>query len=121
MPYPGFPTDMQSVFLGMLTTSKGTSIISENIFENRFRCSSELKRMGAKIEIEGRTAIVKGVRKLSGAMVKATDLRGGAALVLAGLSGHGITTIDDIEYIERGYDSLEKKLINVGARIEKER
>ncbi len=86
MPYPGFPTDMQSIFGSLLTTSKGTSIIVENIFENRYKYMNELKRMGAKITIEGKTAVIKGVRRLNGAVVNSTDLRGGAALVTARLS-----------------------------------
>ena len=105
MPYPGFPTDMQSVFTSMLCTAKGTSIIVENIFENRYRYTNELKRMGAKISIEGKIAIVKGVKKLSGATVEATDLRGGAAVVLAGLTAKGKTKVDNIEYILRGYEN----------------
>ncbi len=120
MPYPGFPTDMQAIFLSMLTVAKGTSVITENIFENRYKYTAELKRMGAKIIIEGKTAIVKGVRKLSGASVSATDLRGGAALVLAGLIASGKTKIDKIEYILRGYENLDKKLSNLGAKITKE-
>ena len=103
MPYPGFPTDMQSVFGGMLTMAKGTSVITENIFESRFRYCQELGRMGAKIDISGSNAIVKGVRKLSGAKVEATDLRGGAALLMGGLMAKGITRIQKIEYIARGY------------------
>ena len=94
MPYPGFPTDMQSVFGAMLTVSKGTSVIIENIFENRYKYVSELKRMGAKITIEGKTAVIKGVRRLSGATVKSTDLRGGAALVTAGLVAKGRTKVE---------------------------
>lgn len=117
MPYPGFPTDMQSVFASMLTTAKGTSIIIENIFENRFKYVPELKRMGAKIVIEGRTAVIKGVRKLYSASVKCTDLRGGAALVLAGLVAKGKTKINNIEYILRGYENLDKKLRKLGANI----
>ena len=117
MPYPGFPTDMQSVFASMLTTAKGTSIIIENIFENRFKYTQELNKMGSKITIEGKSAIIRGVRKLYGTNVKATDLRGGAALVLAGLIAKGKTQIDNIEYILRGYENLDKKLIELGASI----
>lgn len=120
MPYPGFPTDLQSVFASMLTVAKGTSIIVENIFENRYKYSSELIRMGAKMTVEGRTAVIKGVKKLSGAQVKATDLRGGAALVLAGLNAKGTTTITNIEYILRGYECLDEKLNSLGANIKKE-
>ena len=118
MPYPGFPTDMQSVFASMLTTAKGTSVIVENIFENRYKFMAELKKMGAKITIEGKTAVIKGVRKLSGAKVVSTDLRGGAALVTAGLIARGKTEITNIEYILRGYEGLDKKLQQLGAKIE---
>lgn len=118
MPYPGFPTDMQSVFSAMLATAKGTSIIVENIFENRFKYTQELNKMGAKITVEGKSAIIRGVRKLYGANVKATDLRGGAALVLAGLSAKGVTKVDDIEYILRGYENFDKKLRNIKADIQ---
>ena len=117
MPYPGFPTDMQSVFASMLTVAKGTSVVIENIFENRYKFMSELKKMGAKITIEGKTAIIKGVRKLSGAKVVSTDLRGGAALVVAGLIARGKTEITNIEYILRGYEGLDKKLRKIGANI----
>ena len=117
MPYPGFPTDMQSVFASMLTVSRGTSIVVENIFENRYKYMSELKKMGAKITIEGKTAVIKGVRKLAGTKVMSTDLRGGAALVTAGLVAKGKTEITNIEYILRGYEGLDKKLRNLGANI----
>lgn len=119
LPYPGFPTDMQSVFGSALAISKGTSLIIENIFENRYKYTTELKRMGAKVTIEGKTAIIKGVKKLVGAEVNATDLRGGAALVLAGLVARGKTKVNNIEYILRGYENLENKLNNLGAKIEK--
>ena len=121
LPYPGFPTDMQSIFLGMLCSAKGTSVITENIFENRFKCVPELNRMGAKIKIEGNCAIVKGVRKLTGTEVRATDLRGGIALVIAGLTANGITKVENIGFIERGYEKLETKLTKIGASIYKER
>ncbi|MBQ9659525.1 MAG: UDP-N-acetylglucosamine 1-carboxyvinyltransferase [Clostridia bacterium] len=117
MPYPGFPTDMQAVFGAAMTISKGTSVIVENIFENRYKYMQELVRMGAKVTIEGRTAVVKGVKKLHAANVKSTDLRGGAALVLAGLATNGITEVEEIQYILRGYENLEKKLTNLGAKI----
>lgn len=120
MPYPGFPTDMQSVFASILTTAKGTSMIIENIFENRYRYIPELRRMGAKAVIEGKTAVITGVRRLSGTTVKSTDLRGGAALVAAGLSARGKTKVTDIEYILRGYEKLEEKLTSLGAIIYKE-
>ncbi len=118
MPYPGFPTDMQSVFATMLTTVKGTSVIIENIFENRYKYTQELIRMGAKITIEGKTAIIKGVKKLYGTTVKATDLRGGAALVVAGTSAKGITKVENIEYILRGYENFSEKLEKIGVDIE---
>ena len=117
MPYPGFPTDMQSLFASMLTIAKGTSIVIENIFENRYKYTNELKRMGGKITVEGRTAIIKGVRRLSKANVKATDLRGGASLVIAALNAKGKTKIEDIEYILRGYENFDKKLKSIGAKI----
>ena len=119
MPYPGFPTDMQSIFGTTLTLAKGTSVIIENIFENRYKYLQELARMGAKFTIEGKTAIIKGVRKLYGANVLATDLRGGAALVIAGSAAKGMTTIDNIEYILRGYEKFEYKLKNLGIDINK--
>ena len=119
MPYPGFPTDMQSIFGTALTIAKGTSVIVENIFENRYKYLQELARMGAKSTIEGKTAIIKGVRKLCGAKVRATDLRGGAALVIAGASAKGKTTIENIEYILRGYEKFEHKLRNLNIDIQK--
>ncbi|MGN1270157.1 MAG: UDP-N-acetylglucosamine 1-carboxyvinyltransferase [Clostridia bacterium] len=117
MPYPGFPTDMQSIFASTLTIAKGTSVIVENIFENRYRYVSELKKMGAKITTEGKTAVIKGVRRLSGTKVKSTDLRGGACMVLAGLSAKGTTTVTNIEHILRGYEGLDKKLKKLGAKV----
>lgn len=117
-PYPGFPTDMQSVFATLLTTAKGTSVVVENIFENRYKHLQELIRMGAKISIEGKTAVIKGVKKLYGANVKATDLRGGAGLVIAATAAKGITKIENIEYILRGYEKFNQKLENLGVEIE---
>ena len=119
MPYPGFPTDMQSVMGAICVVAKGTSVIIENIFENRYKYTNELKRMGAKITLEGKTAIIKGTKKLVGAEVNATDLRGGAALVLAGLVAKGKTTVNNIEYILRGYEDLGGKLNMLGAKITK--
>ena len=118
MPYPGFPTDMQSVFATLLTTAKGTSMVVENIFENRYKYTQELIRMGAKITIEGKTAVIKGVKKLYGANVKATDLRGGAALVMAATAAKGTTRIENIEYILRGYENFKTKLENLGVDIQ---
>ena len=117
MPYPGFPTDMQAIFVSLLCLASGTSVVVENIFENRYKYTQELKRMGAKIKIEGKTAIIKGTRKLYGANVNATDLRGGASLVLAGLASKGKTQINDIKYILRGYENLDEKLASLGANI----
>ena len=117
MPYPGFPTDMQSVFASVLTTAKGTSLVIENIFENRYKYVNELRRMGAKITVEGKVAIIKGVRKLTSAQVNSTDLRGGAAMCTAALAAKGESTINNIEYILRGYENLDKKLTKLGAKI----
>lgn len=117
LPYPGFPTDMQAQMTALLCKAEGASIIVETIFENRFMHLSELKRMGANIKIEGRSAIVEGGSVLQGAQVKATDLRAGAALVLAGLTATGITEISDIDHIERGYVNIDKKLNALGANI----
>lgn len=119
MPYPGFPTDLQQIFGSILTTAKGTSIIIENIFENRFKYTNELIRMGAKITIEGKTAIITGKRKLTGANVHGNDLRGGAGLVLAGLVAKGKTTVENIDYVLRGYENLDEKLNMLGANIRK--
>ena len=110
---------MQSVFTAILSVAKGTSIMVENIFESRYKYVQELIRMGAKITVEGKSAIIKGTRKLYGTNVRATDLRGGAALVVAGLTAKGETTIEDIEYILRGYENLDKKLSILGAKIQK--
>jgi len=117
LPYPGFPTDMQSQMMTLMTVAKGTSVISESIFENRFKQVDELRRMGADIKLEGRAAIIKGVEKLSGAFVEAPDLRAGAALVLAGLVAEDATVIENIHHIDRGYERLEAKYSALGARI----
>ena len=119
MPYPGFPTDMQSIMTATLTKANGISIITENIFENRFKYINELQKMGARIKIEGKTAVIKGGKKLCGSSVKATDLRGGASLVIAGLSTKCITKVENIEYILRGYEGLDIKLRKLGANIYK--
>ncbi len=121
MPYPGFPTDMQSLFVSMLCTAKGTSMMIENIFENRYKYVNELGRMGAKITIEGKVAIIKGVRKLTAAEVISTDLRGGAALVVAALVAKGNSQINNIEHILRGYENLDKKLNKLGACVKIEK
>ncbi|HHW58117.1 MAG TPA: UDP-N-acetylglucosamine 1-carboxyvinyltransferase [Clostridia bacterium] len=120
LPYPGFPTDMQAQMMAMMTVAKGTSVIIETVFENRFMHVDELKRMGANIKIEGRSAVVSGADHLTGAEVKATDLRAGAALVLAGLIAEGTTVINDIYHIDRGYVRMEEKLKNLGAIIDRE-
>ncbi len=117
MPYPGFPTDMQPILASVLGVSKGTSIIVENIFENRYKYISELKRMGAKIEVEGRTAIINGIKKYNSAKVEATDLRGGAALIVAALVANGKTKISNIGYILRGYENIDEKLRKLGGDI----
>lgn len=117
LPYPGFPTDLQSILGSVLTVAKGTSIIIENIFENRYKYLNELTKMGAKTTIEGRTAVIKGIKRLNKAKVKSTDLRGGAALVIAALNAKGRTYIDNIEYILRGYENLDLKLKSLGANI----
>lgn len=119
LPYPGFPTDMQAPFMSLLTTASGTSIITESVFENRFMQVGELKRMGADIKIEGRSAVVEGVPRLAGAQVRATDLRAGAALVLAALQADGVTEIGDIYHIDRGYHKLDARLNNLGACIKR--
>lgn len=120
LPYPGFPTDMQAIFGSILTIARGTSIITENIFENRFKYATELNRMGAKTKTEGKTLIISGTRKLTAANVSSTDLRGGAALVLVGLVAKGKTKVDNIDYILRGYEGLDKKLSLLGATIKRQ-
>lgn len=117
MPYPGFPTDLQAQFMALMTISNGTSKITETVFENRFMHVGELRRMGASIQVEGRCATVRGVPFLNGAFVRATDLRAGAALVLAGLAAHGETEIGELHHIDRGYDHLVEKLQGLGAEI----
>ena len=119
LPYPGFPTDMQPQITVALGLSGGTSIVTESIFENRFKYVDELTRMGANIKVEGNTAIIDGVSRYTGASITAPDLRAGAALVIAGLSADGITIVDDIKYIERGYEDFHLKLQSLGAQIDK--
>ena len=119
LPYPGFPTDMQPQITVALALSSGTSIVTESIFENRFKYVDELTRMGADIKVEGNTAIINGIGKYTGASITAPDLRAGAALVLAGLAAEGFSSVDDIRYIERGYEDFEVKLRSLGAQIEK--
>ncbi len=119
LPYPGYPTDMQPQIAVTLGLSQGTSIVTESIFENRFKYVDELARMGGDIKVEGNTAIINGVSKYTGARVSAPDLRAGAALVIAGLAAEGITVVDDIVYIQRGYECFEEKLRALGAQIQK--
>ncbi len=118
LPYPGFPTDMQPQMAVVLARAKGTSVITESIFENRFKYVDELARMGGNIKVEGNVAIIDGVERLTGASVSAPDLRAGAALVIAGLIAEGYTQIEDIYYIQRGYEAFDEKLRSLGARIE---
>ena len=119
MPYPGFPTDMQAQFMAMLAVSEGVGMVTETVFENRFMHVDELKRMGATIKIDGRTSLVEGVESLTGCQVKATDLRAGAAMVLAGLVAEGTTYVGYIHHIDRGYDRLVEKLLALGADIKR--
>lgn len=117
MPYPGFPTDCQPIVMAVLCKARGTSVIVENIFENRFRAAPELRRLGADIKAEGKVAVIEGRDKLSGAATVATDLRAGAALVIGGLAAEGTTTVSNIHYIDRGYESVETALRGLGANI----
>ncbi len=121
LPYPGFPTDLQQPMTVLLSTAEGTSVIIENIFESRFKHVKEIRRMGAKVNVNDRVAIVEGVEKLTGATVRASDLRAGAALIVAGLMAEGRTEIYNIKYIDRGYDHIEDKLISLGADIQRMR
>lgn len=119
MPYPGFPTDAQAPFMGLMCTARGSTVFVETIFENRYKHVCELQRMGARITPEGRVAVVEGVRRLNGASVRATDLRGGAALMIAALAADGISEICDVYHIDRGYERPEEVLSQLGARIER--
>lgn len=119
LPYPGFPTDLQPQITALLSIANGTSVITENVFGSRFRYVDELIRMGAQIRVESRSAIIKGISQLSGAAVFAPDLRAGAALVIAGLAAKGYTTIEGLQYLDRGYESLEAKLTGLGAEIKR--
>lgn len=119
LPYPGFPTDLQPQMSALLSVVKGTSIITESVWDNRFQYIDELKRLGADINVEGRVAVIKGIKNLSGAQVCATDLRAGAGLVLAALAAEGETTISNLQYIDRGYEAIEKKLNALGADIKR--
>jgi len=119
LPYPGFPTDMQAQFMALLSRSEGDSVITETVFENRLRHVAELNRMGADIRVKGNNAIIRGVPILSGAPVVATDLRASAALVLAALAAEGKTTIQGLHHLDRGYDNLEGKLRQLGAKLQR--
>ena len=119
MPYPGFPTDVQAQMMALTTICEGTSVIVENIFESRFKHIGELLRFGARINVEGRMAVIEGVKHLNGASVRATDLRGGSAMILAGLNAYGITEITEIHHIDRGYENPEKVLSELGADIKR--
>lgn len=118
--YPGFPTDLQQPISSLLTTARGTGIVTETIFDGRFKHMDELKRMGANIKVEGRVAVIHGVEKLTGAKVIASDLRGGASLVVAALMAKGETEIENVQFIDRGYALLEEKLLNLGADVTRE-
>jgi UDP-N-acetylglucosamine 1-carboxyvinyltransferase len=120
-PYPGFPTDMQAQFMVLNSVAHGASTVTETIFENRFMHVQELRRMGAKIEVEGNTAMVQGVAQLDGAKVMATDLRASASLVLAGMVARGETVVDRVYHLDRGYECIEEKLSQLGARIKRVR
>jgi UDP-N-acetylglucosamine 1-carboxyvinyltransferase len=119
LPYPAFPTDMQAQFMALLAVAEGSSVITETVFENRLQHVAELKRMGANIKVKGNHAILEGVPNLSGATVTATDLRASAALVIAGLAAHGKTVLQGLHHLDRGYDNLEAKMRNLGAKIER--
>jgi UDP-N-acetylglucosamine 1-carboxyvinyltransferase len=117
--YPGFATDMQAQYMSLMTQVEGSSVVTETIFENRFLHALELARMGADITVNGRRAVVRGPTRLSGAMILASDLRASASLVLAGLAAEGVTLIDRIYHIDRGYERIEEKLTQVGAKIKR--
>ena len=119
LPYPGFPTDMQPQLVAFLSSVNGTSTAREGVWDNRFRYVNELKRMGADIRVEGKLAIIDGVKELTGANVRATDLRGGAAMIIAGLMADGLTEITDIYHIDRGYENFEQKFIQLGGDIQR--
>ncbi len=118
-PFPGFPTDLQAQMMALMCTAEGTSVLEERIFENRFMHAPELMRMGAEIEVHGGTATVTGVEKLKGAPVMATDLRASVSLILAGLAAEGETIVNRVYHLDRGYERVEEKLRNIGARIER--
>ena len=117
MPHPGFPTDMQQPFVALLSLADGVSVVTETVYENRFRYTTELEKLGADIRVEGRTAIIRGVERLQGAPVFCTDLRAGAAVVVAGLAAEGETTIDNLHHLDRGYEDMVPRLRSLGAKI----
>ena len=119
MAYPGFPTDLQPQIAALLSVCEGTSMITENVWEKRYQYIDELKRLGAKITVEGRVAIIEGVKELTGAEVEATDLRAGAAMIIAALNARGETVIGEVKYIDRGYEEVEKKFSAIGADIKR--
>ncbi len=119
MPHPGFPTDMQPQFAVLLSIAKGTSILTEGVYDNRFRYLEELRRMGVQAQVDGKVAVFQGVDYLTAAPVKATDLRGGIAMVIAALVAKGVTEIEEIQHIERGYEDIVKKLSALGAEIKR--
>ena len=118
MPYPGFPTDMQPQIAAALCIAQGTSVLTEGVWDNRYRYVDEFRRMGARIQVDGKVAVIEGVDHLTGAPVHACDLRAGAAMVIAGLAAQGVTEIDGIHHIERGYETIVEKLSNLGADIQ---
>ena len=119
MPHPGFPTDMQPQIAVCMALASGTSVVTEGVWDNRFRYIGELRRMGATVHVDGKVAVIEGVEKLRGCPVKACDLRAGAAMVIAGLAAEGTTTISDIKYVERGYENITEKLQALGADFQK--
>ena len=118
MPYPGFPTDMQPQIAAALCVAQGTSVLTEGVWDNRYRYVDEFRRMGARIQVDGKVAVIEGVDHLTGAPIHACDLRAGAAMVIAGLAAQGVTEIDGIHHIERGYETIVEKLANLGADIQ---
>ena len=119
MPHPGFPTDMQPQMAVLLSVAKGTSILSESVWDNRFQYVGQLLRMGANIQVDGKVAVIEGVSGLTGVTVKATDLRAGAAMIIAGMVAEGTTTVEDIQYIDRGYEDVVEKFSALGADIKR--
>ena len=119
MPHPGFPTDMQPQMTALLSIANGTSIVTEGVWDNRFRYVDELRRLGAQIQVDGKVAVVEGVTQLAAAPVRAVDLRAGAAVLIAAMTARGVTEIEDIEHIERGYENIVEKLTGLGADIRK--